>query len=92
MALPKYVHLPYLKHVSLVTKICGLLQLVVICTLFFLQNCAISIHKITPINKFYSFIIFSLLINAVMLLLDYLVLVFYLFAYIFFLLDFIFST
>ena len=92
MALPKYVHLPYLKNVSLMTNICGLLLLVVICTLFFLHDCAISIHRITPVSKFYSVIIFSLLINAVMLLLDNLILVFYLFAYIFFLLDVIFPT
>ena len=38
-------------------------------------NCAISIDSYSPINKFYSFIVFSLLINAVILLLDCLVLI-----------------
>ena len=33
-----------------------------------LHNCAISIDSYSPINKFYSFIIFILLINAVILL------------------------
>ena len=38
-----------------------------------LHNCAISIDSYAPINTFYSFIIVSLLINAVILLLDCLV-------------------
>ena len=36
------------------------------------HNCAFSIDSFSPINKFYSFIIFSLLINAVILGLNYL--------------------
>ena len=51
-----------LRHV---TKIYGLLQLIIICIL---HNCAISIDSYSPINKFYSFTTFSLLINAVILL------------------------
>ena len=39
-----------------------------------LHNCAISIDSFSLINKFYSFIIFSLLINAISLLLNCLVL------------------
>ena len=35
--LPKCVHLPYLRHLSLMTKINGLLQLITICT--FTQLC-----------------------------------------------------
>ena len=31
-ALPKCVQLPYLRHLSLLTKIYGLLQLIIICT------------------------------------------------------------
>ena len=73
-ALPKCVHLPYLRHVSLITKIYGLLQLI-ICTL---HNYAICIDSYSPINKFYSFIFFSLLINAVIFLLNCLVLVLFL--------------
>ena len=38
-----------------------------------LHNCATSIDSYSPVNKFYSFIIFSLLINAVILPLNYLV-------------------
>ena len=52
-----------------------------------LHNCAISMDSYSPINKFYSSIIFSLLINAVILLLDI-----YLDIYIFFPLDVVFST
>ena len=33
LAQPKCVHLPYLRHLSLVTKIYGLLQMIIICTL-----------------------------------------------------------
>ena len=40
----------------------------------FIHNYAISIESFSPINKFYSFIFFSLLINAVILLLKCLVL------------------
>ena len=40
-----------------------------------------SIDSYSPINKFYSFIIFSLLINAVMLLLNCLVLILYLYIH-----------
>ena len=73
-ALPKCVQLPYLSHLSLMTRIYGLLQLIIICTL---HNYAISIDSYSPINEFYSFIFFSLLINAVILLLNCLVLVLY---------------
>ena len=75
-ALPKCVHLPYLRHVALMTKIFGLQQLIIINAL--LHNYAISTDSYSPINKFYSFIYFSLLINAVILLLNCLVLVLYL--------------
>ena len=63
------VHLPYLRHLYLMTKIDGLLQL--------LHNCAFSIDSYSPVNIFYGFIIFSLLINAVILLLNCLVLILY---------------
>ena len=33
LALPKCVHVLYLRHVSLMTKIYGLLQLIIICIL-----------------------------------------------------------
>ena len=46
-----------------------------------LQNYAISIDSYSPINKFYSFIFFSLLINAVILLLICLGLVLYLYIH-----------
>ena len=69
-------------------KIYGLLQLTVICTL---HNCVISIDSYFPVNKFDSFIIFSLLINAVILLLNYLVLRLFLYTH-FLLLDIIFFT
>ena len=46
-----------------------------------LYNCAISINSYSPINKFYSFIFFSLLINAVILLLNCLVLKLYLYIH-----------
>ena len=64
-ALPKCVYLPYLRHISLMTKIYGLMQLI-ITVYVLLHNCAIFIDRYTPINKFYSFIIFSFLINAIM--------------------------
>ena len=51
----------------------------------------ISIDSYSPINKFYSFIFFSLLINAFILLLNCLVLVLYIYIH-FFLLDVVFST
>ena len=46
-----------------------------------LDNYAFSIGSYSPINKFYSFIIFSLLINAAILLLNYLVLMLYFFSF-----------
>ena len=61
-----------------ITKIHGLLQLIIICIL---HNCAISIDSSSPINKFYSVIIFSLLINAAILLLNFLVLTVYLYIH-----------
>ena len=51
----------------------------------------ISIESYTHINKIYSFLIFSLLINAVVLLLKYLDLILYLYIH-FLSLDVIFST
>ena len=54
------------------TKIYGLLQLTIVCTL---HNYAISIDSYSPINKFESFIIFRVLINAVILPLNCLVLI-----------------
>ena len=42
-----------------------------------LHNFAISINSYSPINTFYTLIIFSLLINAVILLLNCLVLILY---------------
>ena len=45
-----------------------------------LHNCGFSIDYF-PINKFYSFIIFSLWINAVILLLNGLVLILYLYIH-----------
>ena len=77
LALLKCVHLPYLRYIFHITKIYGLLQLIIICTF----NCAISIDSYSPINKVYSFIIFSLLINAVILLLNCLVLILYLYIH-----------
>ena len=71
------------------TKIYGLLQLTFMCTLHY---CVISIDSYSQVNKFDSFVIFSLLINAVILLLNCLVLRFFFFTYIFFLLDIIFFT
>ena len=53
---------------------------VIICAFTY---CAFSIDTYSPINKFNSFIIFSLLINAVILLLNCLVLIFYLYIHFF---------
>ena len=59
-----------LRHdISLITKISGLLQLIIMYYVL-LVNCAISIDSYTLINKFYSLVICSLLINAVILLLN----------------------
>ena len=57
LALPKCVHLTYLRRISLMTKIYG-----------FIDSCS-------PVNKFYSFIIFGLLINTLIWLLNGLVLI-----------------
>ena len=46
-----------------------------------LHNCAFSIDSYSPINKFYSFVLFSVLINAVILLLNCLVLILYLYIH-----------
>ena len=48
---------------SLITRIYGLLHQINM--YFLLFNCTISCDSYTSINKFYSFVIFSLLINAV---------------------------
>ena len=57
---------------------CELLELFRICIL---HNCTICVDIFTPIKKFYSFIIFSLFIYAVILLLNCLVLVLYLYIH-----------
>ena len=46
-----------------------------------LHNCTISIDSYSPIKKFYSFIIFSFLMNVVILLLNCLVLILYLYTH-----------
>ena len=46
-----------------------------------LYNCCISIDSYTPIYKIYSFVIFSLLINAVILLLKCLDIILYLYIH-----------
>ena len=46
-----------------------------------LHNYALSIDSYSPVNKFYSFIIFSLLIDTVILLLNSLVLILYLYIH-----------
>ena len=53
------------------------------CHMYFLllHNCAISIDIYSPINKFYSVIIFSLLVNAFMLLLNCLISILYLYIH-----------
>ena len=48
---------------------------------YFLHNCAICIDSYSLVSKFYSFIIFNLLINAVILLLNCLVLILYLYIH-----------
>ena len=55
-----------------------MLQLIII-NYVLLHNCPISIDIYSPINKFYSFINFSLLINAVILLLDCIILIHFLY-------------
>ena len=73
--LQKCVHLPYFANVSLLTKTW------IAATDYgyvLLHNCAISIDSYSPDNKFCSFIIFSILINAVILPLNCLVLIIYL--------------
>ena len=45
------------------------------------HNCAFSIDSYSPINKFYSFMILSLLINIVILLLNCLVSILYLYIH-----------
>ena len=49
--------------------------------MYFFCNCAISIDIYSPINKFYSITIISLLINNVILLLNCLVLILYLYIH-----------
>ena len=46
-----------------------------------LHHCAISIDTYSPVNKFYSIIIFSRLINPVILLLNCLVLILHLYIH-----------
>ena len=64
--------LPCLRHILPFTKMYGLLQLIIICTLL---CCGICIGSYTSINKFYGFVMFNLLINAVNLQLNCLVLI-----------------
>ena len=64
MVLPQCFLLLYLRHISLITKTSGLLELILVFHVL-LPDCAISIDSCTSINKFYSFINFSLQINAV---------------------------
>ena len=54
LAQPKCVPLQYLRHSSLMTKIYGLLQLIINVVLC---NCDISIDSNSPVNTYYSFII-----------------------------------
>ena len=73
LALPKCVHLPYLRRVSLWTKIYGLLHM------YFYIIVLFSIDIYSPVNKFHSVMIFSLLINVAILLLNCLVLILHLY-------------
>ena len=77
--MPKCVHLPYLIHVSLMTKTYGLLQLIIICAFF--KIVLFSLLAVLQLIQFYSFIIFSILINAVIFLLNCLVLILYLYIH-----------
>ena len=63
------------------TKIYRLLQLIIIINYALLHNCAFSIDSYSAINKFYSFIIFSVLINPVILLLNCFVFILYLYTH-----------
>ena len=56
LALSKYVDLPYLRHMCLITKKNRLLYVLSLNHAVFIDNC-------TNNNKFYSFIIFCSLIN-----------------------------
>ena len=51
-ALTKCVHLPYLRHVSLMTKIYELLQLIIICTIYFY---IIVLFPLTAIRQLINF-------------------------------------
>ena len=85
---PKCVHLPSLRHLSLMTKIWIAATNY---SIHFYIIVLFAIDSYSLINKFLSFIIFSLLINAVILQLNCRVLMPYLYIH-FFLLDVIFST
>ena len=50
MALPKCVHLPYVIHISLISKIYGLPQLIILYV--FLLNWAFSIGSYSSVLKF----------------------------------------
>ena len=72
LAWPKYAYLPYLqRYMDCYNWLSHAL----------LHIFAISIDSYSPINKFCSFIIFSQLINAVILLLNCLVIMLYLYIY-----------
>ena len=72
------VTLPYLRHVSSYDK-----DIWIAATDYYvlLHNSAISINSSSSVNKSYSFILIRLLINAVILLLDGLVLILYLYIH-----------
>ena len=76
VAVRKCVHLPYLRHISLKDIWIGASDYYVL-----LPNCTISFDSYTSINEFYKYIIFSLLINGVILLLNCLVLIVYLYIH-----------
>ena len=88
LALPKCVHLQDLRHVSLLQRYIDCCNWLVHVLLY---KYAISIESYSPINKIYSFVIFSLLIYAVISLLKCPDLILYLYIHLF-LLDVIFST
>ena len=49
--------------------------------MYFLHNCASFIDSYSPVNKFYSFFIFNLLIIGVILLFNCLILILYLYIH-----------
>ena len=51
LALPKRVHLSYLRHVSVMTKTYGLLQLIINFMILLVHYFAISIDSCSLVNK-----------------------------------------